>query len=70
MVADGWCYAPIYLKQAAVEADPVERMKNVITFAIAGLSNTCVVKKPFNPIVGKYYLLFIFHFTAIYWIFF
>ena len=54
MVADGWCYAPLFLKQAAVEADPVERMKMVITFAVAGLSNTCVVKKPFNPIVGKF----------------
>jgi len=53
MVADGWCYAPLFLKQAAVEADPVERMKMVITFAVAGLSNTCVVKKPFNPIVGE-----------------
>ena len=52
MVADGWCYAPLFLKQASVEPDPVERMKMVITFAVAGLSNTCVVKKPFNPIVG------------------
>lgn len=53
MVADGWCYAPLFLKQASVEPDPVERMKMVITFAVAGLSNTCVVKKPFNPIVGE-----------------
>lgn len=55
LVTDGWCYAPIFLKQAAVEADPVERMKLVITFAIAGLSNTCTPKKPFNPILGETY---------------
>jgi hypothetical protein len=53
MVADGWCFAPIYLKQAAIESDPVERMKMVITFAIAGLSNTCCPKKPLNPLLGK-----------------
>jgi len=33
--------------------DPVERLKNVVTFAISGLSNTCTQKKPFNPILGK-----------------
>lgn len=53
MVADGWCYAPIFLKQAAVETNPVERMKMVVTFAIAGLSNTCTSKKPLNPILGE-----------------
>jgi hypothetical protein len=53
MVADGWCYAPLLLKQAAVETNPVERMKLSVAFAVAGLSNTCCVKKPFNPIVGR-----------------
>jgi hypothetical protein len=53
MVADGWCFAPIYLKQAAIESDPVERMKMVVTFAIAGLSNTCCPKKPLNPLLGR-----------------
>jgi len=53
MVADGWCFAPIYLKQAAVESDPIERMKMVVTFAIAGLSNTCCAKKPLNPLLGE-----------------
>lgn len=53
MICDGWCYAPIFLKQAALESDPVERMKLVVTFAVAGLSNTCTPKKPFNPIIGE-----------------
>jgi len=52
-IADGWCYAPIYLTQAAMTPDPLDRMKHVITFAIAGLSNTCTQKKPFNPILGE-----------------
>jgi len=54
-ICDGWCYAPIYLKQAAMSDDPVERLKNVITFAVAGFSNTCTAKKPFNPIIGETY---------------
>jgi len=33
--------------------DPLDRFKHVITFAIAGLSNTCTQKKPFNPILGE-----------------
>ena len=52
-IVDGWCYAPVYLKQAAYEEDPVERLKLIITFAIAGLSNTVTAKKPFNPILGE-----------------
>jgi hypothetical protein len=52
-IVDGWCYAPIYLKRAAEEEDPLERLKLVITFAIAGLSNTVTAKKPFNPILGE-----------------
>jgi len=54
-IADGWCFAPIYLTKAAQETDPVERMKNLITFAVSGLSNTCVGLKPFNPILGETY---------------
>jgi hypothetical protein len=32
MVADGWCYGPVYLQKAAETNDPIERMKNVVTF--------------------------------------
>jgi len=53
MVADGWCYGPVYLQKAAETNDPIERMKNVVTFAIAGLSNTCTAKKPLNPLLGE-----------------
>jgi hypothetical protein len=51
-IADGWCFAPIFLSKAANNDDPVERLKNVITFALAGLHNTLFPKKPFNPILG------------------
>jgi len=54
-IADSWCYAPIFLNKAANHENPVERMKNVMTFALAGLSNTCVPKKPFNPVIGETY---------------
>jgi hypothetical protein len=52
-ITDSWCYAPVFLSKAAAEKDPVERMKLVITFALAGLHNTCKQKKPFNPILGE-----------------
>eukprot|EP01100_Stratorugosa_tubuloviscum_P008315 TRINITY_DN345_c4_g1_i1.p1 TRINITY_DN345_c4_g1~~TRINITY_DN345_c4_g1_i1.p1 ORF type:complete len:361 (-),score=190.07 TRINITY_DN345_c4_g1_i1:115-1197(-) len=52
-ITDGWCYAPVYLTRAANASDPVERLKCVVTFAIAGLSNTCTQLKPFNPILGE-----------------
>jgi len=52
LATDGWCYTE-FLKRAEAEKDPVERMKLVVTFAIAGLSNTCTPKKPFNPILGE-----------------
>ena len=52
-ITDGWCYAPIFLNKAAELDDPVERMKNVMAFAVAGLHNTATIpKKPFNPILG------------------
>jgi len=52
LATDGWCYSD-FLKKAAASDDPVERMKYVVTFVIAGLSNTCTPKKPFNPILGE-----------------
>eukprot|EP01103_Thecamoeba_quadrilineata_P019714 TRINITY_DN8109_c0_g1_i1.p1 TRINITY_DN8109_c0_g1~~TRINITY_DN8109_c0_g1_i1.p1 ORF type:complete len:366 (-),score=67.74 TRINITY_DN8109_c0_g1_i1:58-1155(-) len=52
-LVDAWCYAPIFLNKAAYSEDPVEKMKQVICFAIAGFSNTCGQRKPFNPILGE-----------------
>jgi len=54
-IADGWCFAPIYLTKAANIEDPLERFKNVIAFAVSGLHNTVYPKKPFNPILGETY---------------
>ena len=40
-LCDLWSTGPTYLKRAAQEIDPIERMKNVLAFAISGL-HTCV----------------------------
>src|SRR3990167_2655304 len=52
-ICDGWIYAPIFLQRASEEKLPVERLKWVIVFALAGLWNTGYPKKPFNPILGE-----------------
>jgi len=54
-VTDAWCFLPVFLPKAARETDPVERMKHVCSFAMSGLSNTCINRKPFNPILGETY---------------
>lgn len=55
-IAMEFCYAPVYMHQAAEAKDPVERMKHVVTFIIAGLHRQCIgQKKPFNPILGETY---------------
>jgi hypothetical protein len=36
-MCDYWCTGPIFLKKAALETDPVERFKWVITFLVSGL---------------------------------
>ncbi|KAL6050876.1 Oxysterol-binding protein 4 [Balamuthia mandrillaris] len=52
-LCDGWWSAPIFLNKAAQTTDPVERLKLVVTFTIAGFHNTCGGYKPFNPILGE-----------------
>jgi Oxysterol-binding protein len=52
-ITDVWCYAPLYLTQAAREEDPVERMKYAVTFLISGLHRGGKQAKPFNPILGE-----------------
>lgn len=52
-LADVWVY-PRYLSEAAKTRDPLERMKFVITWFIAGLHHGFERwKKPFNPILGE-----------------
>lgn len=38
-MVDWWCTAPIYLTNAANTDDPLERFKQVITFAVSSLYN-------------------------------
>jgi len=55
-VAESWCYAPTLLTKAAnIHADPVERMKFVVSFVVAGLHCCVNQQKPFNPILGETY---------------
>ncbi|KAG2433146.1 hypothetical protein HYH02_012847 [Chlamydomonas schloesseri] len=52
-LADVWVY-PRYLTAAAQATDPVERMKLVTTWFIAGLHHAFANwRKPFNPILGE-----------------
>ena len=53
-IVDLWSGAPVYLKLAAAEtADPLERLKYVITFAISSYYMCTSQDKPFNPLLGE-----------------
>eukprot|EP01022_Parablepharisma_sp_SALTPOND_P004220 TRINITY_DN1190_c0_g1_i1.p3 TRINITY_DN1190_c0_g1~~TRINITY_DN1190_c0_g1_i1.p3 ORF type:complete len:471 (-),score=49.44 TRINITY_DN1190_c0_g1_i1:72-1484(-) len=52
-ILDPWRVAPIYLNKAAMVADPVERMKLTIAFALSGLHLAVTQLKPFNPLLGE-----------------
>lgn len=54
-LCDGWVFAPLYLSTAAKAADPLTRMKLVITFAVTQLHLSATDRKPFNPILGETY---------------
>ena len=54
-ICDLWCTGPIFLKRAALETDPIERMKNAITFVVSGMHMVATQRKPFNPILGETY---------------
>jgi hypothetical protein len=43
----------LYLEKAAVEGNPVERLKLLIGFAIAYGNLFIDMEKPFNPILGE-----------------
>ncbi|EFC45762.1 oxysterol-binding protein 1a [Naegleria gruberi] len=49
---DIWAFHSL-LTDAADQKDPVQRFIRIIAFGIAGLHQTCVQKKPFNPILGE-----------------
>lgn len=51
---ESWSYAPVYLKKASArDITPIERMKLVTSFSVAGLILTCKQLKPFNPLIGE-----------------
>jgi hypothetical protein len=52
-ITDYWSFAPLYLNKAANASTPLERMKNVIAFAIGGLYIPTKQLKPFNPLIGE-----------------
>nr|CCA23572.1 conserved hypothetical protein [Albugo laibachii Nc14] len=54
-IIDLFLYAPTLLKRASEQADPLERFKYVIAFAVAGLHHGLGQLKPFNPILGETY---------------
>ena len=49
-----WDYLDLLLKASTLE-DPVERMKYVVAFAVAGMCRQISFHKPFNPILGETY---------------
>ncbi|KAL0490048.1 oxysterol-binding protein [Acrasis kona] len=52
-LTDTWAYYDQYLPIAAKTDDPILRLALVISFGISGLHQTCIAKKPFNPILGE-----------------
>ncbi|GBF92151.1 hypothetical protein Rsub_04498 [Raphidocelis subcapitata] len=52
-LADPWVY-PEYINAAAAATDPLERMKLLLTWVVAGMwKGFDTWKKPFNPILGE-----------------
>jgi hypothetical protein len=52
-VADYFCFAPTFLKQAAHQTDKIERFKYLAAYMIAGMHVCTGQLKPFNPILGE-----------------
>lgn len=48
-------HAPTYMNAAAQATDPVERMKNIMTFSISYCYSAHTFEKPLNPIIGETY---------------
>ena len=58
-ITDIWGSGPHYLNLACKTQDPVLRMKYIMTFCISGLHMNIKQLKPFNPILGETYEVFI-----------
>jgi hypothetical protein len=55
-LTDDWVYGPKYLTAAARSKDPLERFRNAVCFAFAGVRSGSIGQwKPFNPILGETY---------------
>ena len=52
-IADLWSGAPTYLSRAAMESDPLQRMKDVVAFALTSCVLVTAQNKPFNPLLGE-----------------
>ncbi len=52
-ICDWYGFAPVYLKEAGLFKDPLERFKNCIAFSLSSLYVTVKQLKPFNPILGE-----------------
>lgn len=52
-ITDYWSFAPEFLRKAAATKNPLDRMKQVIAFAIGGFYIPTKQLKPFNPNIGE-----------------
>ena len=55
VISTGAIHSPLYLTAAASNADPVERMKFIMTNSLSYVQPTHVFDKPLNPILGETY---------------
>ena len=53
LIATMGIHAPIYMNRAAMETDPVERMKYVLIESLSFVHPCHVFDKPLNPILGE-----------------
>ena len=54
-ITDWWSFLPTFLLPAAYQKTPIERMKNIVAFAVGGLYTSASQLKPFNPLLGETY---------------
>ena len=53
LIATMGIHAPTYMNRAALETDPVERMKYVLIESLSFVYPCHVFDKPLNPILGE-----------------
>jgi len=53
LIATMMMHAPIFMSRAALEEDPIERMKFVVTASLSFVYPCHVFDKPLNPILGE-----------------